>query len=221
MSKGDFRKELRERENYVHSSIKKNYPVANRPIKRGDIYFFEKGYTVGVEQQGGRPGIVVSNNACNDSSDFLLVIYLTCQEKQALPTHVPILSCDRPSTALCEQIHTLSKLKLSNYNGSVSEKEMEEINQALLTTLGFDLANITKDEYSEMLQDLQDLRNKNEYLTSQVDVLTEKNNDLHESLKLAEKKDSTSTDVKAQNKIESERDLYKSLYEDLLDRYLK
>ncbi len=48
-------------------------------IHRGDIFYFDKSIVTGVEQQGGRPGIVVSNDMCNESSEFFLVCYLTTQ----------------------------------------------------------------------------------------------------------------------------------------------
>ena len=70
-------------------------------IKRGDIWYIESGYSVGSEQRAGRPAIVVSSGTVE-------VVYLTTQPKRDLPTHVTISSLSRESTALCEQITSVS-----------------------------------------------------------------------------------------------------------------
>ena len=97
----------------------KNYYEFRKPykgkIEKGDIFFFDKGPTVGTEQHGGRPGIIVSNNTGNIHSENVLVVYTTTQPKADLPTHVTINSIGKESTVLCEQIHTLSTKKILKY----------------------------------------------------------------------------------------------------------
>ena len=79
-------------------------------IYRGDIYYIMPFYTVtGSEQRTGRPGVVVSNDINNRHSPNVEIVFLTSQEKKPLPTHVPVM-CRVPSTALCENIQTVSKL---------------------------------------------------------------------------------------------------------------
>ena len=106
-----------------------------RFIRRGDIYFIARGYAVGSEQYGGRPGIVVSNNLNNRYSPTLEVVLLTTREKKPLPTHVPIYSAKYPSTALCEQIMTVSIERVENYIGTLTESEMEAVDQALMVSI--------------------------------------------------------------------------------------
>ena len=57
-------------------------------IKRGDIFYVNRSESVGSEQRSGRPAIIVSNPACNEHSPVVEVVYLTCQYKHRLPTHV-------------------------------------------------------------------------------------------------------------------------------------
>ena len=73
-------------------------------IRRGDIFYVFRGDSSGSEQRAGRPAIIVSNALCNANSRVVEVVFLTCQEKTGLPTHVVINSTGRASTALCEQI---------------------------------------------------------------------------------------------------------------------
>lgn len=84
-------------------------------IKRGDIWYIESGYSVGSEQRAGRPAIVVSNNRNNQYSGTVEVVYLTTQPKRDLPTHVTISSLSRESTALCEQITSVSTERFGSY----------------------------------------------------------------------------------------------------------
>lgn len=105
-------------------------------IKRGDIWYIESGYSVGSEQRAGRPAIVVSNNRNNQYSGTVEVVYLTTQPKRDLPTHVTISSLSRESTALCEQITSVSTERFGSYRGAVTAEEMEDIEEAMMISLG-------------------------------------------------------------------------------------
>lgn len=82
----------------------------------------------------GRPAIIVSNNANNQHSPVVEMVYLTTQDKNPLPTHVSI-PAKYPSTALCENIYTVPKDRLSSFIRSCTPEEMRRINQALICSL--------------------------------------------------------------------------------------
>lgn len=103
---------------------------------KGEIYYIYPRDTVGNEQMGGRPGIIVSNDMANEFSNIVEVVFLTTKEKKPLPTHVEINSSKVRSTALCEQIETVSKERIGNYINSVTQNELKEIEKALLVSLG-------------------------------------------------------------------------------------
>ena len=105
-------------------------------ITRGDIFYIRQQPTSGSEQRAGRPAIIVSNEKCNEYSPVVEVVYLTSREKTPLPTHVPITSTGRQSTALCEQVSSVSVERIGDYLGHVSEDELPELNRALLISLG-------------------------------------------------------------------------------------
>lgn len=103
---------------------------------RGDMYYVDPtGMSEGSEQKAGRPAIIVSNDMGNANSSVVEVVYLTTQPKSKLPTHVEISSAPKPSIALCEQITTVSKDRLSNLIGGISKREMDSINKALEISL--------------------------------------------------------------------------------------
>ena len=101
-------------------------------IYRGDIYYIMPFYTVtGSEQRAGRPGVVVSNDINNRHSPNVEIVFLTSQEKKPLPTHVPVM-CRVPSTALCENIQTVSKERLSTFIKSCTTKELKNIDKSTM-----------------------------------------------------------------------------------------
>lgn len=114
-------------------------------IKRGDIFYVHKQAVVGCEQEAGRPGIVVSNEANNRFSDTVEIVYLTTQPKKlGLPTHVSIDSAPRPSQALCEQVTTVSVERLGDYIGRLTRQEMIRVDIALLVSLDLYMGEVGK-----------------------------------------------------------------------------
>lgn len=102
---------------------------------RGDIFFITEDAYTGSEQNGGRPGVIVSNDVGNKHSPNVEVVFLTSREKKPMPTHVEVL-CKVPSTALCENIQTVSKERLDSFIRSCTTSEMKNIDNALLYSLG-------------------------------------------------------------------------------------
>ena len=144
-----------------------NYPE----VYRGDIYYIAEGPCVGSEQKAGRPGIVVSNEANNKYSSNVEVVFLTTQEKKPLPTHVEVV-CKTPSTALCENIQTVSKERLGDFIRICSTAEMKKIDEALLVSLGLTTVDALEDNRRQVVN------------------------------------------------LEAERNVYKQMYENLLDRMM-
>lgn len=109
-------------------------------MKRGEIYYINSYRKVeGSEQQANRPAIIVSNDMNNQFSATVEVVYLTTKPKSSLPTHVSISSSPRPSTALCEQVTTISVNRLQNLLGECSPEEMNAIDRAMMISLGIEV----------------------------------------------------------------------------------
>lgn len=103
---------------------------------RGDMFFVDNSKAVtGSEQGGSRPAIIISNDTGNLHSPTVEIVYLTSQEKNPLPTHVQV-ECKVPSTALCESVYTVSKERLGEFIRECTPEEMEQINRALLISIG-------------------------------------------------------------------------------------
>jgi len=114
-------------------------------IKRGDIFYIDRfGVQTGNEQIPGRPGIVVSNDLNNKYSGTVEVVYLTTQPKAELATHVTIRSSQKVSTALCEQVTTVSVERLGDWVATCTADEMFEIDIALLKSLDINIPELKK-----------------------------------------------------------------------------
>lgn len=77
------------------------------------------------------------------------MVFLTTAPKHDLPTHVTVRSSGRVSTALCEQISTVSVERLGNYCGHVSDSEMAAIESAMLISLGIQFDEVDEPEETE------------------------------------------------------------------------
>ena len=125
------------------------------PIYRGEMFYVSLAPSAGDEIQSGRPAIIVSNDDFKKHSRVVEVVYLTTQEKDYRPTHVEIKSSPKPSTAICEQIHTVSIDRLGDYAGRVTELEMQQIDIALLVSLQLDEYAPTEDVHRGGISELQ------------------------------------------------------------------
>ena len=97
-------------------------------------------------QNDGRPIVIISNNSGNRFSPAITVIPFTTADKKPLPTHVKVLMEDgKVSTALCEQLRTISTDLLENYIGTLDDTKLTEIEGATLIALGFKQQKIQKE----------------------------------------------------------------------------
>lgn len=118
-------------------------------MRRGDIYFIANTHNCGAEIAKSRPAVIVSNDALNATSDVVEVVYLTTQPKREMFTHVEIYATGRPSTVLCEQISSVSKTRIGDYLGRCSERNMADIERALLASLGLTAPVEAREEQEE------------------------------------------------------------------------
>lgn len=83
--------------------------------KRGDIVLADLGKTIGSEQGGIRPVLVIQNDVGNKHSPTIIVAPITSKQKRYLPTHIKIgteCGLEAPSIALFEQTKTIDKCRV-------------------------------------------------------------------------------------------------------------
>ena len=111
-------------------------------IRRGEVYYADLSPVVGSEQGGVRPIVVLQNNVGNKYSPTVIVAAITSQlAKAKIPTHIELPASSyflpKDSVVLLEQIRTIDKARLKEKITTIDGKKMEEINRAILISLGF------------------------------------------------------------------------------------
>lgn len=120
---------------------KENQPVAERKIRRGDIFYADLTLGVGSEQSGFRPVLIIQNNTGNKHSATVIAAVITSRTKHKadLPTHCPLKrqqGLGRDSLVLLEQIRTIDKSRLKEYIGTLDGAAMSGVDKALAVSVG-------------------------------------------------------------------------------------
>ena len=108
-------------------------------ILRGDIIWANLDPTLGHEQSGSRPILVLSENIFNDRSGTVIVVVLTSQQPGAsFPLTFELSGPGLPkrSWVKISQIRTLSTQRLGKKIGKASDEELETIIEGLNEIIG-------------------------------------------------------------------------------------
>ena len=109
-------------------------------VKRGEVYTADLSGSVGHEQAGIRPVVVIQNDVGNQYSETVIVACITSKEsKRDFPTHVPIRLAEGQlsynSIALLEQIRTIDKRRIIHPIGCVDKNTMQILDRVLAFSL--------------------------------------------------------------------------------------
>lgn len=107
-------------------------------IKRGEIYYIDYVPVIGQEQRTGRPAVIVGDTELANISGNVMVVYLTTKPQYDACAHITVRSTGKQSTAICEQIATVSLNRLGKLCGTCTPAEMEQIDIALVSALGLE-----------------------------------------------------------------------------------
>ena len=102
---------------------------------RGEVWYVDPVGTVGSEQRGERPAVIVSNDIGNKNAPIVEIVYITTQIKAKLPTHVAVNSFKLTGTALCENVTTIDKSRLVNRLTRLTDQQMLLIEKAMCISL--------------------------------------------------------------------------------------
>lgn len=109
-------------------------------VRKGEIYYAELTGTVGSEQSGIRPALIVQNDVGNKHSPTTIIASLTSQtDKPTLPTHLKLdwhFGLQKDSIVMMEQIRTIDKSRLLNYIGKLDDSTVELVDDCLRISFG-------------------------------------------------------------------------------------
>ena len=109
-------------------------------ILRGDIRWADLNPTIGSEQAGMRPVLVLSKNIFNEKSGTVIAVALTSQPQRAgYPLTIELVktkSLAKKSWVKISQIRTLSGKRLGDKIASANPEEISQIIEGLNEILG-------------------------------------------------------------------------------------
>lgn len=179
-------------------------------IYRGDIFYIKK-----INQDTGRPAVIVSNNDINENQNMVEVAYLVEKPNESLPTHAKV-RCHLPSTALCEQVVSVNKDRIDGFIRTCTDEEIERINKGLSISLGITESDDTMTEkLKELTDSLSEAQRINDGLRNRIKEETDKQQELEKQLSQIETENTDET-----IKVAAERDIYKDLYMKLTEKLI-
>jgi mRNA interferase MazF len=115
-------------------------------VRRGDVFWAELRPRSGSEQRGRRPVIVMSNDGFNLAPTWrsVIVVPISTSESQARrgPTAVPLSAgaggLPRAGVAVCHQVTTLDRTKLTERLGTLTSTAIAAVESGLKAALDLD-----------------------------------------------------------------------------------
>nr|WP_294487854.1 type II toxin-antitoxin system PemK/MazF family toxin [uncultured Anaerosporobacter sp.] len=125
-------------------------------IYKGNIFYADLAPVVGCEQGGIRPVLIIQNNIGNRYSPTVIVAAITSRTgKQYLPTHIgldePQNGLRQNSLVLLEQVRTIDRSRLRDYIGTLADRQLRQVDEALAVSFGLELAEEPVQEIEPVL----------------------------------------------------------------------
>jgi mRNA interferase MazF len=121
---------------------------------KGQIYYIHGQGNLGAgDYKPARPAVILGNNDLINELNYVQVVYLTTHPRGDLPTHVVIHSTGTESTVMCERVSWVEKSRIGDICGVLTPSELENVDRALLLSLGI---SIEPDEYADDDWDVDD-----------------------------------------------------------------
>lgn len=100
-------------------------------ITRGDVWWVNFGPSIGGEVRKKRPAVVVSNDASNRHLNRIQVVPMTTKTDRIYPSEALVTFLGKRAKAMADQIMTVSKERLMQKAGLLSQEQMNRVIEAI------------------------------------------------------------------------------------------
>ena len=104
-------------------------------MKRGEVWWINFDPSVGGEIKKKRPAVIISNDAANKHLNRVQVAPLTSKIGRVYPSEALVTFKGKQNKAMADQLTTVSKLRLINRGGRLTDAEMRQVERAVKVQL--------------------------------------------------------------------------------------
>ncbi|MDJ0900013.1 MAG: type II toxin-antitoxin system PemK/MazF family toxin [Xenococcus sp. MO_188.B8] len=105
-------------------------------MNRGEVWWINFEPAVGGEIRKKRPAIIVSNNAANRNLNRVQVVPITSNISRIYPSEAFVTLQGKQGKAMADQLTTVSKQRMINKIGNLTQEEMTAVELAIRVQLG-------------------------------------------------------------------------------------
>jgi len=104
-------------------------------MRRGEVWWVNFEPALGGEIRKKRPAVIVSNDAANKHLNRVQVVPLSSRAGKVYPSEALVTFAAKQGKAMADQLTTVSKLRLINCGGQLSDAEMRQVAEAMRVQL--------------------------------------------------------------------------------------
>ena len=105
-------------------------------MKRGEVWWVRFGPSVGGEIRKRRPAVIVTNDVAISHLNRVQVVPLTTNVSRVYPGETIVGVNGRPHKAMADQLTTVSKERITDFFGKLSDSDIESLDTIVRFHLG-------------------------------------------------------------------------------------